>query len=272
MRFRRTVRVFFWGMAALLCLLFVPKLFLSETALYQEILTSTVMRFIASPIKMVLLFGGALLAWASAKTIGRDNPAFWPWLVMGAGVALSGVGQSCLSYYQLLMGIGAPFPSVADPPFVLGTILIALATFMFVVIYFRSGLAFGGVTDIAITVTAAALTLSVVGVIVLRPIAAAEADPIKQLLNLGYPSLDLILLLPTIALTRMFVRMRGGQLSILWLRLLGGFFLIAIGDVLYAYFSTMNYSTLDPLLDLCFAGGYLMIAWGTFTQFELVKE
>jgi hypothetical protein len=107
---------------------------------------------------------------------------------------------------------------------------------------------------------------------VLVPIATAEAPLTEQLLNLGYPTLDLILMVPAFVLLRLMLRLRGGQLWLVWARILGGVFFMAVGDILFAYFTTLEFSAIDPLLDLSFAYAYILIAWGAHTQYALVRS
>jgi hypothetical protein len=148
---------------------------------------------------------------------------------------------------------------------------MAVAAVTFVVVYVRSGLAMGTTREIGLSAAVAAVPAAVVAVIVLVPIATAKAPFAEQLLNLGYPSLDLILMVPAFVLLRLMLRLRGGELWLVWARLLGGIFFMALGDILFAYFTTLEFSALDPLLDLTFAYAYILLAWGAHTQVRLLR-
>ena len=78
--------------------------------------------------------------------------------------------------------------------------------------------------------------------------------------------------MPTLVLLRMMLRLRGGQLWLVWARLLGGVFFMALGDILFAYFTTLEFSAVDPLLDLTFAYAYILLAWGAYTQVALARS
>ncbi|MBC8070874.1 MAG: hypothetical protein IAG13_21280 [Deltaproteobacteria bacterium] len=44
--------------------------------------------------------------------------------------------------------------------------------------------------------------------------------------------------------------------------MLAGTLCLAIGDIAFAYFSSYGIQALDPLVDLAFASGYLLVGWG----------
>ena len=46
---------------------------------------------------------------------------------------------------------------------------------------------------------------------------------------------------------------------------------MALADVLFAYFSTLDFTILDPLLDLFFAWSYVFMAWGAAAQVRVLR-
>jgi hypothetical protein len=267
----KVMPVLFWAMFLAFALLALPQLVWGDRTFYTETLTSHRQLLFAAPAKLLMLCLASYFAFRSAGQLGRDNPASTPWAVLGAGAALFACGQAGLAWYQVILDQKAPFPSAADPLFVVGTVLLITATAMFVWVYQHSGLAMATRGEIIQTLVAGAMPVALIVGVVLRPIAAAEASFWEQFLNLAYPALDLVLFVPAALLLRVMLKLRGGRLWHVWARLLAAVFFMGSGDVLYAYFTTLDFSALDPLLDLTFAYGYILLAWGTFTQAELLR-
>jgi hypothetical protein len=65
--------------------------------------------------------------------------------------------------------------------------------------------------------------------------------------------------------------MRGGSLWKVWMALLLGFVFLAAGDILFAFFTTLGKSALDPLLDVAFAWSYILIARALVTQHGILS-
>lgn len=120
------------------------------------------------------------------------------------------------------------------------------------------------------TASLATAVLAALGFVALAPIAATPAPTGVRALNVTYPVLDLLLLVPTIVLARMAFKLRGGAMWLVWSRLLTGFSLMALADVLFAYFTTLGFTSLDPWLDLLFAWSYVFMAWGAAAQVRVL--
>jgi hypothetical protein len=105
--------------------------------------------------------------------------------------------------------------------------------------------------------------------VVARPILSSEAPLLERVLNVFYPVVDCILLVPAALLLKMALSMRGGSLWKVWMTLLLGFVFLALGDIGFAFFTTLGKSALDPLLDLAFAWSYILIARAVVTQHSI---
>jgi hypothetical protein len=189
---------------------------------------------------------------------------------MTAGFAACTGAQLVLCWYQLVLRERSPYPSLADPFFVAGMLLLAAALFGFLRVYTRSELPLTSRREV-LTLCALAIPLLVaLGWALLRPVLASPAPRLEQALNVAYPILDCLLLVPTLVLARITARLRGGAVHRVWTLLLAGFLCTAAGDVLFAYFSTLGMERLDPLIDLLFAASYGLWAWGAGRQLEIV--
>lgn len=257
--------------AVFLVLVFLPPAAGGEELFLPEGLGDGTVLAIGALSKLAFLLLAFLAASANVRRFERSNPARLPWLLLAAGLGVYGLGQAVLVYYQLVLAVPVPFPSVADPFFVLSMILLFSALVAFLRAFRMAG--YLGISSgrLALRATVATVALGAAAIWALAPVASVAAPPTERLLNLLYPALDVLLLVPTVLLVAAAWRFVGGRLAWLWGSLLLGFLLLAAGDVLFAYFSAMEWSGLDPVVDLLFVGAYLLIARGTLYQAELLS-
>jgi len=93
-----------------------------------------------------------------------------------------------------------------------------------------------------------------------------------MLLNVLYPILDFVLLIPTVLLIRISLRFRGGAVWKVWATLLGGFLFLCAADILFAYFSQLDRTELVDLVDVTYLLSYGFFALGVLYQRELLVE
>jgi hypothetical protein len=221
-------------------------------------------------VKLVFLALGAGFAARAARAFERGNPARPAWRLLAGGLGLYVLGQASLARHQVLRLAPAPFPSVADVFFVAGTVAFIAALAAFIRAYRRAGMPLGGRAQLGRAAAAGAVLVAAMAVWVLAPIAAAAAPFWAKTLNLAYPLLDAVLLVANLVLLDMAVRLRGGRVWNIWAALLAGFACTAVGDILFAFFSVVGVSRLDPLLNLTFALSYVFLALGARYQAEIL--
>jgi hypothetical protein len=249
--------------------IFLPRLVSPDSALYRDFLTPSAILFIAAPIKLLFLLVAAVYSSRSATSFDSANPVRTAWLLLAFGLWAYVVAQSVLAFYQLVLGRPAPFPSAADLFFLPATVLLAVSLFLFLKIYKSVGFEVAENFEVGIVLLFAFSLLAVFFLVVGRPVLASEAPFAERALNIAYPVLDCILLVPAVLLLKMALSMRGGSLWKVWMALLVGFVFLAMGDILFAFFTTLGKSALDPLLDVAFAWSYILIARAVVTQHAL---
>jgi hypothetical protein len=209
--------------------------------------------------KLLALIVAAVFALRSASLLGA------PWALLGGGLAALSLGQATLVYFQFTGP--SPFPSIADVFFVIAYPLLIAGVIAFIAAYARSGFAMRG--------TAATFVILGMGAVaaawpLLGPIIRSADAPLSKALNVAYPALDLILLVPVVALLRITSRFRGGAVWHIWLALLTGFVFTAVGDILFAYLSTLGLSRLDPAVHAMYLVAYGALAAGAMVQRRLL--
>jgi hypothetical protein len=266
----RRGNVVFPLLIAAAAVLVLPKTWLADTPLYQEVLTPLRLRYVTAPMKLLFLLSGSVLAWRAARSFGSGNPSAQGWTLMSVGLGVSGVAQAVLTWYQIVAGGRAPFPSMADPLFVVGMLLLVASLVRLLFAFLDAELPLASRRQAATVAGLSALTMVALGVFLLRPVLAHPAPPLEQALNVAYPLLDCLMLVPTLVLARITSRLRGGHVHRVWTLMLGGFLATAAGDVLFAYFATLGMEGLDPLVDVLYLASYGLWAWGTAVQLEVV--
>lgn len=260
-----------WPVAVVLLALavFVPKVWLAGSAFYTVTLSPLRLLVAVGIAKLASLVTGAVLAGLVARASGAGNPARRAWGLLALGLSGFSLGQAGLMAYQLVLGREAPLPSIGDAGFLAGYGAMILALVGFVRAHMASGLPVGRPRGHVLFAGVAALVLVAVGAPLLMPIASAPAPPAERALNMAYPVLDLVALVPCVVLVRMAWKLRGGQIARVWTSLLAGFGAMAAGDILFAYFSSIQAKRLEPLVDLTLFLGYFFVAWGAGRQREL---
>ena len=268
MKVRRLVLFLLTAPAAVL---FALQPVFSRSSFYASDTYAGVSFTLGSLLKPLLLLLAALWAWDSTRGFDRDNPIRPAWRRLSLGLSFLLCGQLILAFHQLVLHVPIPFPSPADLFFVVAYPLLVLALFAFIRAYADAGFptgrpgerrALGGAT--AALGLAAAFQL-------LRPVLAAEAPALEKVLNLVYPILDFVLLIPTVILLRLSLRF-GGPVGRIWLYLTLGFFFLCLGDVLFAYLETFGHLTLDPLVDSMYVLSYGFMAGGALQQRAVLTD
>jgi len=254
------------GVCAAMALVYIGRLAFASSPLYAAALGDGTLLRVGGCIKLMALVVAAAFAFRSIRLLGAGNPARLPWQLLAGGLAAFSVGQATLLYFQLMHG-ATPFPSVADVAFVIAYPLLIAGVIAFIVAYARSGFPMGGTVltfvILSVAVMAAAWPL-------LRPIVNGSDALLAKTLNIVYPALDLVLLVPVVVLLRITSRFRGGAVWHIWLALLAGFVFTALGDILFAYFSTLGFSRLDPAVHAMYLVAYGGLAAGAMVQRRLL--
>lgn len=251
---------------------FLPKLFLADTALYTGVLTPRVILLIGTPTKMLFLFLAFHFSRKTAAAFGAGNPVRPSWLLMAGGFLAFFLAQSVLSVYQIfLYPAPTPYPSPADPLFILGTLGFLAAYVSFIFAYRQAGFPVGTPRQLLLTSGVLGLVLAAAAFGVVLPMVEGRETALGLTVDVTYISMDMLLLAPVFILLTTAVKLRGGALVKVWGFLLAGTLCLTAGDILGGYFAATGLSLLDPILDLMFAWSYILSARGAVFQYELAR-
>lgn len=259
-----------WLALGLITALFVGKALLPGDSLYSEVLTDRHLLWIGSLSKLFFATVAVVAACAVVRGFEADNPARGAWLLLTLGLAGYLVGQSILGYFQLVQGRPIVFPSPADLFFVLGSLSLAAALLAFIRAYAASGLPVGETRERWLLALGAAVLCAAIVSPILRPIVQTPAPSLEKLLNLAYPILDVLLLIPILLLLHMSLRFWGGRLWAVWGALAAGILFTAAGDILFAYQSGLGRAHLENLFDAMYILSFGCLAGGVLAQRDLL--
>jgi hypothetical protein len=248
------------------------KAFSPEVALYRDVLTGLVLMRLGAVAKVVFLGATTLFAHRIASSFEAGNPARRAWRLLGLGLLGFLLGQGYLAFFQFVLGRPSPYPSPADAGFMAGYPFLLAAFWSFIRAYRESGFPVGSARQHLLLALAAAVVFVLIAVVALGPALAAAAPPLEKTLNTAYPAFDFLILVPLLILLRITLPFRGGRVWTIWAALLAGFASTCAGDILYAHFSTLGQSWLEPLVDALYVLSYLLMARATMKQLEVVRS
>lgn len=257
---------------ALCAALFVGQAAFPQAGLYTSDGYAKAAFLLGSVMKPLLLLASALWAWACTRRFESGNAIRPAWWRLSLGLTFLLVGQLIIASYQLFLHVPIPFPSAADLLFVVAYPLLVSALVAFIKAYEEAGFPTGRPGERRITGALTALVCVTVAVPLLGPVLAAPVPPVEKLLNLLYPILDFVLLVPTVILIRLSLRFRGGPVGRIWLLLLVGFVFLSFGDVLFAYLAALGQTALDPLVDGMYILSYGFLSGGALLQLRLLSD
>lgn len=215
---------------------------------------------------------GAFLAGRCATSFEPGTSVRRAWWLLALGLLGFLLGQLALARYQIVLRTQSPFPSLAEVFFLPTYPLLIAALVYFVKAYQEAGFPMGTASERWWLIGLVLGLCLALGYPVLAPVARSEAPPLEKFLNLAYPLLDLALLVPTAFLLRVTFRLQGGNVQRVWVALLVGVLALAVGDIAFAYFSTLGMTRLELLVDALFIVSYGSFAWASLAQRNLLSR
>lgn len=255
---------------AVLAAVILARALAPQSPVFREPLSPRVILGIGTFGKFLFLLVAAVV---STRIVGKfepGTPTRTAWQLLAAGLIAMLLGQTCFVVYQFVLGVEVPFPSLADVFFIVAYPLLVAALVMFLRAYSASGFPIGPASERLWLALGVALFCVAVGYPILEPLVTRPGEPLETLLNVLYPVLDFLLLIPTVLLIRVGLRFRGGAVWKVWVRLLGGFLFLCAADALFAYYSQFDWVELEDLVDATYLLAYGFLCLGVLYQRDLL--
>ncbi|MES1245790.1 MAG: hypothetical protein ABUT39_29555 [Acidobacteriota bacterium] len=222
--------------------------------------------------KLLFLVVATIVAAGNVGKFEPGTPTRTAWRMLAAGFGALSIGQALIAVYQFAYGVEVPFPSIVDVFFVASYPLMIAALLKFLRAYTASGFPIGPSSERVWLSAGVTVVCAAIGYFILKPVVTTPAPPLETLLNVVYPVMDFLLLVPTALLIRISLHFRGGAVWKVWATLLGGLVFLCAADALFAWFSQLHRTDLVDLVDLTYLLSYGCFALGVLYQRQLLTE
>ncbi|MDZ4168337.1 MAG: hypothetical protein U1E26_01595 [Coriobacteriia bacterium] len=222
-----------------------------------------------APSVITGVFAVLVMVWAVLQ-LGLNEPVGKQWAWLAAGVASFQLGQIVWTYYEAVLAVEVPFPSLADVfylsmyPFAAVGVLTAL-------------LSFKALFDLkpALLISGALCVLATIGLYftVFSPILAdTSMDQLAKAISMFYPLGDIwLILLPGVALAITAGKLAGGRIAWPWWCAVGGYVLVAISDVAYNVTVWNGTYQSGSIIDAGWWFGFTIVATGASLAVDIQK-
>ncbi|MEM3400195.1 MAG: hypothetical protein QXP42_05175 [Candidatus Micrarchaeia archaeon] len=184
------------------------------------------------------------------------------WLLVLIGVILWLCAEATWAYYDVLVGVDVPYPSLADVAWTLGYLPIIAGLYRIS----QDTLAYHNRNHIFAVLVLGAVVGILLAIFLVPPISNAEVSAAEKFFDVFYIAADIIIV-TLVVLTALFFF--GSKLLQPWLVMLLGFLLICIADIWFVYLNVFGgYGTQHPV-DALYSISYLLIGFGAFFYREM---
>jgi hypothetical protein len=254
------------------CAMYVPGILWKDAPFYQALLPAPRLRFLGWSGKMIWLGLATVYCLLSASRFEKREPARVAWTLFGISLALWWVGYVNIGLYAFVWNDSMPCPTGGDAAFLLGYGIMLAALVRFIFIYRSTGLPMGSGRQHLLLAAGATFLVAIASWVLLAPIARSEEPWVARFINVAYPLLDLLALVPTVVLLRIAFAFRPGQVWKVWAALLLSFALTAVGDAISSYLWPSPATATDPTTHLMYLLAYFAVALGTRSQYKLLTR
>jgi hypothetical protein len=219
---------------------------------------STDLLFIAATAGVSILGVSTVRKWKVASRLGTAHLGVLMTMVLYC------IATVIWSSYDF-EGVAAPFPSVADPIYLLGYLaaIVAVARFDW---EFREGLTVGRILP-GIAVSAALASASILTL--LDPLFFSEQTLSAKVLAIAYPTFDTLLVLVVLVSVLTF---RKGLMEVAWRWYFLGFILMAFADLGYSYGSLTGWYYSGHPIEILWVFGFIAIGLGFHSHTRALFE
>jgi hypothetical protein len=215
---------------------------------------------------LIPLFGG-IVAIAHAHIWGGFKSAVGKAVFfVGLGVLAWGIGECIWSYYNLVLNVPAPYPSLADIGFAPSIFFYSLGAFY---LSKATGAKFGfrsryAKVFVAVTpVVVLAFSWWLLVIIARGGVLVPEGESaLKAVLDIAYPLGDFIGLAIAIIVSGLSFKYMGGRYLTDVVAILLGLFAMYVGDTIFSYTTTAGTFYNGQLGDLFLSSGTFLLSYG----------
>jgi hypothetical protein len=207
---------------------------------------------------------GISLTLTQNKFKPEDSPER-AWNFLAGGMWIWFFAQVIFGYYKLVAHT-SPYPSLADVFFVIAYAPLLVGLIFLIMDFKSTGLPMGSSRSYMIQAAILLVVYAILFKTLLWDLLVNPNDSVTlKALNVGYPTLDFVLLALSSILVRIAWALRGGSLARSWVFLCAGFIALGVADIYFAYHAL-------PVLDILYFSSYFMVALSGYYQLRMLRQ
>lgn len=226
----------------------------------------TTENYLFSLIYSVLPLGGGIIGFINARRWGGFASSMGrAILFVSGGIFAWGIGNLIFGYYNLILGVPIPYPSIADAAFFLLYPLSAVG----VISFFRpTGALFalkrlsGKVVLLIVPIFFIFLSYYLLFIVARNGIVAYDEGLLKLFLDIAYPVGDVVVITFASILYSLSYKYLGGTFRKPITLIIIGFISTYIADFLFSYTTTVGTYFVGMWVDIFYPTAFLFIALG----------
>ncbi len=222
------------------------------------------------------LIGGLIAMYKSKMWGGLKSAVGKAVFFIGLGVFCWGFGEAIWSYYNFVLNVAAPYPSLADLGFApsiffygLGTLYLSKATGAKYGLRNKYAKLFVGVASILISIFSYFLLIVFARGGILLP---EGETSLKMILDIAYPLGDFFGLMIGVIVSGLSFKYFGGKFKLSIFAILLGLGTMYIADTIFSYTTTIGSYYNGNFGDLLLATGTFLLTFGVLGFCELPKH
>lgn len=239
-------------LAGVLAVAFTVFYFAAQSWGREPVLVSTDVLF------MVVSGSCALLGLLAVRELGFRGKFGFVHLGLFLAVFLWFLGETGWGIYEIFLHVEVPYPSLADVFYLAGYLPAAVGMMQFLW-FFRKPFT---PRRLAVVFLSGLVTVGASWVALYAPL-TESADILTKTMDVGYPVLDVLLIVLAIMMAMAFA---DGSIGKAWLWIAVGLLLNAVGDIAFSYGTLMGWYYSGHPMELLYLWGYLSLGLGFAQQ------
>jgi len=235
-------------LALLLSIVFAAFYYAAESSGEVLVVASDILFVLVSGVCSVFSYL-VLRRWGTGGMMGTARLGFF------LGMFLWFLGELGWTVFEVIMNVPIPYPSLADVFYLCGYLPVAVGV-MRLLSVFKNQI---DRKRILVAIFTAVVVAGLTGVFVLQPLLVESTDLLSGFLDIAYPILDLVILMPCLLVMLTF---SGGSMAKSWLWITFGLALTTLADLLFIHGTLTGWYYSGHPAELPYLWGYVCLGLG----------
>lgn len=236
----------------------VLVVFLLYAAVYLLLRDEDIITSFNDIILVIVSFTAAVLGYSAAKVYGWSSLEGKIFYVLSTGILFLSLGELSWMFYEVVLGLDVPYPSIADLFWLLGLILVCVSLYVKVFsVGVREQLSPSRIIKSA--VISFILLLPCVFFVLIPILSSPETEFVgglsEKIVDLAYPLLDILAMFGALGI---YATHRRGTIGTTWGLIILALLTAYIFDVAFSYLTWKDLYYTGHIIDLLYFAQYLL--------------